>query len=162
MTASHRVQEIIECLGLQPHPEGGYYKETYRSAEEIYSPEHESRNLCTSILFLITRGSFSAFHRIDSDELWNYHEGDACIIHILHLDGGYAKVELGPDLRNSQQMQHIVKAGDWFASETSGEYSLAGCVVSPGFDFRYFELAEREKLVHAFPGQSELIQRLTR
>jgi predicted cupin superfamily sugar epimerase len=158
----NRIDELVQYYALQSHPEGGYYKETYRSEEILYSPDAESRNLCTSILFLITKGNFSAFHRIDSDELWNYHEGDPCIIHILHHKGGYSKIVLGREVQRGEVFQYIVKAGDWFASESSGEYSLTGCVVTPGFDFRYFELAVREELIRSFPDHEGLIKRLTR
>jgi predicted cupin superfamily sugar epimerase len=158
-----RSEELIRILGLSPHPEGGHFKETYRSPEIIFSPDHEDgRNICTSILFLLETGTFSAFHRIDSDELWNFHEGDACLIHVLHHQGGYSLIRLGSNLRESEVFQALVNAGDWFASETTGNYSLVGCTVSPGFDFRYFTLAERSELLRDYPGHEEIIAGLVR
>ena len=158
-----RIVALTKYLELQPHPEGGFYKEVYRSEELLHSPEFDqSRNLLTSIYFLITSGSFSSFHRIASDELWYYHEGSRCNIHVLHREGGYTKIMLGKDVEAQEQFQAIVRAGDWFASETNGEYSLVGCSVSPGFDFRDFELANRHKLILMYPDHLELIERLSR
>lgn len=158
-----RISNLIKGLDLLPHPGGGFYKEVFRSGEEIHSPEfNDSRSLITSIYFLITSGNFSAFHRIMSDELWFYHEGDACTIHILHRQGGYTKINLGKDQQALETFQAAVSAGDWFGSETNGDYSLVGCVVAPGFDFKDFEPADKNKLILAFPEQMDLIQRLTR
>jgi predicted cupin superfamily sugar epimerase len=158
-----RISSLVKNLELLPHPEGGYFKEVYRSEELLHSPEFsDSRNLLTSIYFLLTRDNFSAFHRIASDELWYYHEGANCIIHILHQQGGYTRIDLGNEIETGQIFQALVKAGDWFASETSADYSLVGCAVSPGFDFKDFEMADRNKLLLAFPEHSDLVLRLTR
>jgi predicted cupin superfamily sugar epimerase len=160
---SSRIDELTKSLNMAPHPEGGFYKEVYRSEELIHSPEFEdSRSLLTSIYFLISAGNFSAFHRIGSDELWFYHEGAACTIHVLHQQGGYTKINLGNAVEANEKFQASVNAGDWFASETTGEYSLVGCAVAPGFDFKDFEIANRNKLILAFPDRKELIERLTR
>ncbi len=158
-----RIEELTKILNLQPHPEGGFYKETYRSEELLHSPDFaDSRSLLTNIYFLLTNGNFSAFHRIASDELWYFHEGACCSIHVLHQQGGYSKINLGNDIENGQTFQCMIKAGDWFASESTGEYTLVGCAVAPGFDFRDFELANRNKLILAFVEYKELIERLTR
>ncbi len=158
-----RTVALIKQLELLPHPEGGYYKEVYRSGELLHSPDFEdSRSLLTSIYFLITAGNFSAFHRIRSDELWYYHEGATCIIHVLHRQGGYSKISLGKDIDSGEKFQGMVNGGDWFASETAGDYSLMGCSVAPGFDFRDLEMADRNKLILAFPEQEALISRLSR
>lgn len=160
---SSRINLLIHHLQLQTHPEGGYFKETYRSEELLHSPDFgESRNLLTNIYFLITSGNFSAFHRINSDELWYFHEGDSCIIHVLHQQGGYSCFKLGSEITSGETYQATVKAGDWFASESTGNYSLVGCAVAPGFDFSDFEMADRKKLILAFPEKLELIERLTR
>lgn len=158
-----RINALKTTFEMIPHPEGGYYKETYRSEELLLHPDiEEGRSLLTSIYFLITEGNFSAFHRIDSDELWYYHEGGGVTIHILHQTGGYTSIKLGNDLIRNENFWGVVKAGDWFASETNGEYSLVSCAVAPAFDFSNFELADRAKLLQAFPEHESLIVRLTR
>ncbi len=160
---SARIAALTQYLQLEPHPEGGFFKETYRSEELLHSPDFGgSRNLLTNIYFLLTAGSFSAFHRISSDELWNFHEGATGIIHVLHHQGGYTKINLGAALEAGETFQAVIHAGDWFASETTGDYSLVGCAVAPGFDFKDFEMADRAKLLLAFPDYSEIIERLTR
>ncbi len=158
-----RIELLTEHLQLQPHPEGGFFKETYRSEELLHSPDiGGSRNLLSSIYFLLVAENFSSFHCIGSDELWYFQEGAACTIHVLHRQGGYTKIKLGLEISNGETLQTWVKAGDWFASETNGEYSLVGCAVAPAFDFKDFEIANRNKLLLAFPDFQDLIERLTR
>ncbi len=160
---SQRIAELIQHLELLPHPEGGYYSEKFRSEELLLHPDlKDGRSLLTSIYFLITEGNFSAFHRIDSDELWYYHEGATCNIHIIHQGGGYSVIKLGNEIHNQHVFQGIVKAGDWFASETTGGYTLVSCAVAPGFDFSSFELADQKKMMLSFPEHQNLIERLTR
>lgn len=163
------VEEIIERLELQPHPEGGYYRETYRSegsipADVLNSGFPAPRNFCTSIYYLLTRGNFSAFHRLKQDELWFYHGGDSLIVHEIRPDGMYIRHEVGNPLSIGRAPQTMVPAGSWFASEISpgGEWALVGCVVSPGFDFDDFELADSGELLGAFSQHKEVIERLTR
>lgn len=163
-----RIQQLIDRLGLLPHPEGGYYRETYRSsgASKVVLPNAEvaSRNHSTAIYFLLTRGNFSAFHRIASDEVWHFYQGDPILIHCLEPNGDYNRLELGNDVVGEQQPQQIVPAGTWFASEVmaGGEFGLVGCTVAPGFDFADFELANAEELTKEYPDHAELIARLTR
>lgn len=160
------IASIVERLQLRPHPEGGFYRETWRSPLLVDpGPAMEgARNCCTSIYFLLTAGNFSAFHRIRQDELWNFHAGDPVELHILTPEGEHREVHIGPDLEAGQLPQYVVPAGHWFASRVLGRgaWSLVGCVVAPGFDFRDFELAEREKLAAAFPQHGALITTLTR
>lgn len=162
-------EEIIIQLGLEEHPEGGYFKEVYRSKGLI--PEHElsddfqgDRNYATSIYFLLTSENFSAFHRIRQDEIWHFYRGSPIDIHIIDNTGGYSKVKVGSDLASGQEPQFVVPAGCWFASSVEGNsaYSLVGCTVSPGFDFRDFELAKRGTLIDQFPQHDEVIRRYTR
>lgn len=159
-----RIESLIHHLELEPHPEGGYFRETYRSDEILHSPDVSgSRSMSTAIYFLLTKGNFSAFHRIASDEVWHFYEGTPCIVHVLHHFGGYSRICLGASATEADwTYQAVVKAGDWFASESSGDYSLVGCTVAPGFDFQDFEMAERERLCMAFPEYTDLITRLTR
>lgn len=153
---------LIDRLQMQPHPEGGYYRETYRSSCVIELPDlfPGPRSASTGIYYLLERGDFSAFHRIKSDEMWHFYAGDPIIVHVLHAshEGRYERIELGHGL----VYQAVVPAGAWFASESAGEFSLVGCTVAPGFDFADFEMAERSRLIKDFPEYADLIGRLTR
>jgi len=164
-----QVQHLIEKLGLLPHPEGGFYKEIYRS--EVMIPQKVlgedftgDRNSCTSIYFLLTADNFSAFHRIKQDEIWHYYSGSPLFVHVIDRQGNYIRHEVGIDVNKGQTPQLIVPAGCWFASNIKEEnsYSLVGCTVSPGFDFDDFELAKKEKLMNEFPQHSKIITELTR
>lgn len=164
-----RIQELVEQLELTEHPEGGFYKETYRSEGTIQQNQLGSdfsgdRNYSTGIYFLLTSGNFSAFHRIKQDEMWHFYEGDPLIIHMIDEKGSYSSQVIGLDLSNKQVPQFVVPKNIWFASEvvTGGIYSLVGCTVSPGFDFGDFELANRDQLTMEFPEHEEIIQQLTR
>jgi predicted cupin superfamily sugar epimerase len=161
------LQKLINHYQLLPHPEGGYYKETYRSAANIHQaalPEQFSgaRSISTAIYFLLLKDLFSAFHRIKSDECWHFYEGDSLHVHVLHLNGEYELIKMGRDSANGEVYQAIVPAGAWFASESMGEYSFVGCTVAPGFDFNDFELAFADKLKTEYPKNTELIERLCR
>lgn len=151
-------QHYIKTLELLPHPEGGYYKETYRSSASLILPQGE-RNYSTAIYFLLEDGNFSAFHKIKSDELWHFYAGDVLEVIEITNDGKLKITELGPT-----NFQYGVPAGHWFGSRVKkgGTFSLVGCTVAPGFDFSDFEMAEREKLLHAFPQHKNIINSLTR
>ncbi|OYZ02599.1 MAG: hypothetical protein B7Y37_02085 [Sphingobacteriia bacterium 28-36-52] len=161
------IQQLIQFYQLLPHPEGGYYKETYRSsgwipADSLPEKFNGKRNYSTAIYFLLEENSFSAFHRIQSDECWHFYTGDAVDIHVLHTNGNYELIKLGSNIEMGEQYQAIVPAGAWFASKTNGQYSLVGCTVSPGFDFADFELAKAAELALQFPKQLALIQHFCR
>ncbi|UCS94572.1 cupin domain-containing protein [Echinicola marina] len=163
------IQQIIEKLGLEPHPEGGFFKEVYRSTGEIDQGSLSEdfigkRNYSTSIYFMLTSDTFSAFHRIHQDEIWHFYKGSPIRLHCLSPDGIHEEFIIGSDLENGQVPQLIVPAGYWFAAEVLEEntFALVGCTVSPGFDFRDFELAEREKLAEAYPDHKTLIEQFTR
>ncbi len=135
----------VEHLQMLPHPEGGFYKETYRSEMNISLDAFEGeRSICTSIYFLLKAGQVSALHRIKSDEIWNYHDGDG--IEIIEIDeqGNEIITRLGKHLHNGEVLQHVVKANRWFGARlpVDAAYCLVGCQVSPGFDFRDFELKD--------------------
>jgi len=161
-----QVQRWIKELDLQPHPEGGWYKEVYRASETITPaglPDRFDgpRSFCTSIYFLLAGDHFSAFHRIKSDELWHFYAGDGLTVHIIAADGEYSSLRLGN--QPGETFHGIVPAGSWFAAEPkAGGYGLVGCTVAPGFDFADFELAERDRLTAEFPQHRERIERLTR
>ncbi len=165
----YTVKELIEKFNLLPHPEGGFYKETYHSEESISKEAlparfTSDRNFSTAIYFLLEQGNFSTFHRIQSDECWHFYAGQTLHVHVIHPDGKYELLKLGNDIVNGKTFQAIVPAGCWFASETApgGEFSFVGCTVSPGFDFADFELAKGEELSKQFPKHGELIKRLCR
>jgi len=158
----------IKHLGLLPHPEGGYYRETYRSREEIPGdclPARFNgyRSLSTAIYFLLTAKDRSVFHRIKSDEMWHFHDGGPLNIYVLN-ERGLATYTLGPDPENGHQLQIVVPANHWFGALTIGNsnYTLASCTVSPGFDFQDFEIADRDQLLNEFPSEKEIITRLTK
>ena len=164
-----KTEEIVRALALEPHPEGGYFRETYRSAGSIplsALPEDFSgdRHYATGIYFLLTAENFSAFHRIRQDEQWHFYSGSPLHVHVIHPNGEYVCHELGHDLANGQRPQLVVPAGCWFASSVKegGSHSLVGCTVAPGFDFADFELAQRAALVKEYPQHEKLISRLTR
>lgn len=161
------IDQIIKQYSLKPHPEGGYYAETYRSKELIASkslPERFSgdRTFATAIYFLLVKDSFSAFHRIKSDECWHFYDGDALHVHVLHTDGSYELICMGKNGLKGEVFQAVVPAGAWFASETTGAYSFVGCTVAPGFDFDDFEMAHFQTLQSQYPEQEKLIKRLCR
>lgn len=156
------INSIIQSYKMLPHPEGGFFKETYRSAIELdgislQNGMEGTRNCSTAILFLLVQNSFSAFHRIKSDEIWHFYDGDPVQIHVIEPNGYYHTIKLGKNAMNNEVFQAVVSAGAWFASKTEGEYSLVGCTVAPGFDFADFELAKAEILATSFPNQRELI-----
>jgi len=164
-----KMAKIITNLDLTPHPEGGYYRETYRSAGMINQNSLPpvftgERNYSTCIYFLLIAGSFSAFHRIVQDEIWHFYDGFPVILHLITPDGKYSNICIGRDIDKGESPQFVVPGGTWFASEVSAlnEFSLVGCTVSPGFDFIDFELPGRKELILKFPQLSEIITRLTK
>ena len=154
-----KLQELIEKLELLTHPEGGYYKETYRSDESIPGKE---RDLLTSIYFVLTSDNVSRFHRIKSDELWYFHFGSAVTVHTLD-EKGHTQNLLGNNFENGEQPFLLVKASTIFGSSVDlpGGYALVSCAVAPGFDFRDFELFSTEELLAKYPDHKEIIERLT-
>ncbi len=163
------IEEIIRRLSLVPHPEGGFYRETYRS-DEAPAKESDDLNLgrkrvwSTCIYYLLTGDTFSSFHRLWQDEIWHFYDGAACKLHMIFEDGTYAVAVTGRNLVHGEVPQVLVPGGTWMAAEVieKAGYSLVGCTVSPGFDFADFELAERRKLIAEYPHYTEIIKRLTR
>lgn len=161
-------QQLIARLGLIRHPEGGWFRETYRSPEQIQAralPDryHGSRVFSTAIYFLLEYGDISALHRIKSDELWHFYAGTSLLIHTLSPDGAYQALHLGCHAAEGEQFQAVVPAGHWFGAELKDSgYALVGCTVAPGFDFADFEMAGREELLTRYPEQAGLLRRMTR
>ncbi len=161
------VAQLIQQFDLLPHPEGGYYKETYRSVELISRealPDRfkDGRYYSSAIYFLLEQGNFSAFHRIQSDECWHFYAGDTLLVHMISPEGVATTIQLGNT--PNTVYQYMVPAGYWFASETApgGSFSFVGCTVAPAFDFADFELAKAEGLAGAYPQHATLIRRLCR
>jgi uncharacterized protein len=152
------VAEIARRLNLAPHPEGGFFCETYRSARTT-----GDRALSTAIYFLVTAASPSRMHRVASDEIWHFYLGDPLEMLQLDADGRSGVVVVGNDLAGGQRPQVLVPAGVWQGTRVmpGGRYALVGATVTPGFDFADFEMAERECLCAAHPEHAELIHALT-
>lgn len=164
-----RVKLLIDKLRLLPHPEGGYYKEAYRSAESIEAGALPgrfggTRSFATSIYFLIEKGNFSALHKIKSDETWHFYEGDPLEVIEINSEGELKTTLVGNKPEEGQLFQYTVKANTWFGSRVKqgGSYSLVGCTVAPGFDFKDFELGARNQLIKMFPRHEDLISQMTR
>ena len=165
MTAT--AQSYIKALQLQPHPEGGFFSESYRSEQTMEVPAPgggtQQRNVCTAIYFLLEAGNFSAFHRIQSDEVWHFYAGEALTVHVITPQGAYYPLNIGSNIAAGETFQCVVTAGCWFGAEVSQDgYSLVGCTVAPGFDFADFEMGKREELLKQFPAQTDIIRRLTK
>ena len=159
----------IQKLKLEPHPEGGYYRQTYKA--DLILPRNSlpeafsgPRAVSTAIYFLLEGRNFSAFHRLRSDELWHFYAGHSLVIYVIEPDGRYSEIFLGSNPEKQEAFQAVVKAGCWFASSVrdGNGFALVGCTVSPGFDFDDFEMAKREELIRAYPQHRGQIEHLTR
>jgi uncharacterized protein len=160
-------KELIAHLQLQPHPkEGGYFRETYRAGEEIAQPPARypgPRSFCTAIYYLLTTDTFSAMHRVASDELFHFYLGDPVRMLQLDADGQGRTLLLGNDILHSQQPQVLVRRGVWQGSvlEPGGAFALFGCTVAPGFEYADYETGRRQSLVKQYSQFADLIRRLT-
>jgi predicted cupin superfamily sugar epimerase len=150
------------ALGLAPHPEGGWFRETYRSSERLAAALLPARfggdrALSTSILYLLGAGERSRFHRLRADEVWSHHEGGVLHLHLLEPEGPRV-LELGP-----ATPQQVIGHGTWFAAEPAPgtEYVLVGCHVAPGFEFEDLEMATRAALLAQHPAHHDLVVRFT-
>ncbi len=162
---------IIAALRLQPHPEGGYYRETYRAPESIAAealpPRFDARRtFSTAILYLLQADQFSALHRIRSDEVWHFHMGEPLEVVEISDAGQLSVTVLGHDLAGGAALQAVVQAGRWFGARLAeprpGAFAVAGCTVAPGFDFDDFEVGGRNALIEAFPLHEAIITAMTR
>lgn len=157
----HSASYWIDQLGLEPHPEGGFFKRTYQSPHTV--TREETRPLSTSIYFLLRSEDVSHFHRLQSDEIWYYHGGSSLTVHVIHEDGSYQAIRLGPNLEQGEVLQAVVPAHSIFGStvQDADTFALVGCMVSPGFDFADFELFAREELLAQYPQHASIIRKLT-
>jgi hypothetical protein len=149
-------QHWIDALALRRHPEGGYFRETYRATFAVTTPSGQ-RAASTAIYFLLSAGEISKLHRIRSDEVWHHYDGGTLMIQALEPGGQHVSMTLSGD-----GPQAVVPAGWWFgATVVAGDFVLAGCTVAPGFDFADFEMANCETLIARYPQHRALIERLT-
>ncbi len=158
----------IEKLKLEAHPEGGYFRQTYKSdllIERGALPGFAgARAASTAIYFLLEGKNFSAYHRLRSDEVWHFYAGSPLVVHVIEPAGSYSSTLLGSDPEAGQTFQAVVRAGCWFASHVADweSWALVGCTVAPGFEFADFEMGKREELSAQYPQHREIIERLTR
>lgn len=159
----------IRRLALTAHPEGGYYRESYRAAEAI--PQYglpprfpDERRFSAAIYYLLTAGECSRLHRLRADEVWHFYTGQSLTVHVIDPRGQYLPVNLGPHIEHGQHFQVVVPAGHWFGATLDHPegYALVGCTTAPAFDFADFQLAERASLLAQFPEHRAVIERLTR
>ena len=163
------IEQLIDSFKMAPHPEGGYYRETYRSNETIQEEclplrFRGERLFSTGIYYLLRGGEFSAFHRIKSDEMWHFYAGGPLNIYVIDHTGNFELVTMGQNINNGEVYQAVIRAGNWFAAQPVGTvgFSFMGCTVAPGFDFEDFELAKADELAAFFPHHENLIRQFCR
>lgn len=154
------VARLIETLGLAPHPEGGFYREIYRSPQQVLAGDRV-RSASTSIYFLLPANQFSAWHVVRSDEQWHHYAGAPLELHLL-TQGSHEVVTIGRDLVEGQQPQAMVPADVIQAARPVGGWALLGCTVAPGFDFADFRMNQRDELMRDFPGHSGIVDAFLR
>jgi predicted cupin superfamily sugar epimerase len=159
----------IEKLQLTRHPEGGYYRETYRSTESVARealPDRFSgpRVFSTAIYFLLAGSEFSAIHSVKQDELWHFYDGSTLTLHVIDPHGEYSVIHLGRDAQRGETLQAVVETGCVFGASLgdTASFALVGCTVAPGFEFDDLEIPGRDELLARFPRHRTIIERLTR
>jgi predicted cupin superfamily sugar epimerase len=163
-----RVQELIDSLGLAPHPERGHYVETYRAAltvDDLPPPHSGARAASTAIYFLVTRAEPTTYlHRLRSDEMFHFYEGGPLDVLMLGPTGPGELRRLGTNVAAGERPQILIPAGTWFAAELAeaASHCLIGCTVAPGFEFADFELAAGPELAARYPAHAARIARMTR
>jgi predicted cupin superfamily sugar epimerase len=163
------VDALIDLLALAPHPEGGFFRETFRSPVSVARVDEPTaiggptRSAATAIYFLLPAGAFSAWHVVRSDEAWHHYDGAPLELHLIAPDGAYSLVRLGRDFAAGERPQHVVPAG-WLqaARPAAAHHTLCGCTVSPGFEFADFAMPTRDELHRRFPAHAAIIDALTR
>ena len=162
-------KQWIDLLQLEPHPEGGYFREIYR-AEGVIAKDSlpfrytGGRTFATTIYYLLNSGEFSSLHRLHSDEQWFYLDGSALTIHSIDPEGKYMQHHIGKNLEKGELPHAVIPHGCWFGGivDENNSFSLVGCFVAPGFDFDDFELAQRGPLINKFPQHKDIIEKLTK
>lgn len=158
----------IERLELEPHPEGGFFRETYRAGRVVgrdaLPPGYRGdRSHCTAIYYLLRSHDVSTFHRMLSDEVFHHYAGAALTVHVIDTEDRYEALGVGTNLERGEAPQRLVRGGCWFGATVDAPetYSLVGCTVSPGFDFAEFEQAERRAMLERYPQLRQIVERLT-
>ena len=161
-----RADDVIAALGLAPHPEGGFYTETFRALSlPLTLPERGERAASTAIYFLLRSQDFSALHVVRSDEAWHHYLGDGLELHTFDPAGQHRSIRLGSRLLDGERPQHVVRAGELQGARVlPGPYGfvLCGCTVAPGFDFADFRMPGRQELLASLPAHAALVTQLTR
>ncbi len=164
-----KASELIEKLKLIPHPEGGFYREFYRSehllAEKALPKGFQNtKNLGSIIYYMLKSNDVSAYHKLRSDEIWHFHTGSPFILHLIDTDGNYKKIYLGNSIHLREVPCYVIPAGFYFGAEVSEEnsYALASCTVLPGFSFEDFEMPTADKLMSIFPHLEQEIKHLSK
>ncbi|SDJ06722.1 cupin domain-containing protein [Natribacillus halophilus] len=150
----------IDRLQMKAHPEGGYFVETFASNREMETTDGRRRRTYSSIYFLLEPSNPSHFHRLRSDEIWYYHAGEPLSVHVIHPDGTYEQIKIGPNLEEGQQLSAVVPAGSIFGSSVQSHYALVSCLVSPGFVYADFELFTQAELLADYPQHAAIIREL--
>lgn len=152
---------LVKKLELEKHPEGGYFRQTYRSDTTVNVKGYGCpRNISTAIYYMLVGGQFSTFHRIRSDEIWHHYAGGSITLYAIDDEGKLSKIKIGRD----GTPQAVIRAGTWFAAslDSKRSYCLLGCTVSPGFDYRDWELGKTSDLARMYPQHRKLIERYTK
>ena len=154
--------KLIQTLDLKPHPEGGFYKETYRGSTVIEVGNHKMRNTSTAIYYLLKDEDKSHFHKVLSDEIWLYHQGETIEIYEMDNSGNLIIHHLGIDIQNGEVPQIVIPKNHWFAAKIKNHigYCLVSCIVAPGFEFEDFVLANKEDLLKQYPIHQEIIYQM--
>jgi uncharacterized protein len=154
---------LIQELNLQPHPEGGYYKETYRGEPRIKLDNGKERNSSTAIYYMLTNEDKSHFHKVLSDEIWLFHQGETIVIYEIDEKGELITHLLGINFENGETLQIVIPKGNWFAAqiESKSGYSLVSCIVAPGFEFEDFILADKQELLRQYPEYQGIINEMS-
>ena len=169
---TYTAEALVELLELSPHPEGGYFRETFRASQRVQRLDDtlslHDRAAGTAIYYLLSAGAFSAWHRVRSDEVWHHYDGAPAELHLIDLTGAHSAVVLGRDLARGERPQHVVPAG-WLQATrpvalcgSTASYTLCGCTVTPGFEFADFEMPSRADLHRRFPLLGAIIDELAR
>ncbi len=157
----------IDHLQLKPHPEGGYFTEIYRDAEEypaaVLPARYDSkRNVSTSIYYLLKSENISRLHKLHSNEIWHFYTGSTLHLHLLHEKNSYTKIKLGPHAESDEQFQVVIPKYTYFGANLPepDTYALVGCTMAPGFEYDDFTLGEKSELIEMFPDHTRIIHQL--
>lgn len=162
---NQEAQFLIKKLDLVPHEEGGYFRVTYESKQQIEIPGYNGkRRIGNAIYYLMTGDKVNPFHRLKSDELWHFYSGSPFTLYTIDPNGKLSKIPMGQDIRAGQTVQAVMESGTWFGGELDdpNSYCLIGCTVGPGFDLLDFEIGNRDILLKQYPEHKSVIERIAR